>query len=67
MNIDIRKSVIENFKDTNKEEIINNIEDCIKENNELTLPGMGVFFEILWKNSNDNLKKEIIDTIISSL
>ena len=28
----------------------------IKDNDEITLPGLGVFFEILWNNSNNKLK-----------
>lgn len=67
MNIDIRKSIISNFKDSTKEEIIESINEAIKDNEEITLPGMGVFFEILWKNSDNNFKNNIINIISNFL
>lgn len=67
MNIDIRKSIINNFKGNDYEEIKNSIESAIKDNDEITLPGLGVFFELLWKNSDEINKKNIIETIKTSL
>ena len=67
MNINIRESIINNFKDSSKEEIIYSIESSIKEKEDITLPGMGVFFEILWLNSSNDLKNEIIGVIDRNL
>lgn len=67
MNIDIRKSIIKNFKENNYDEIKNSIESAIKDQEEITLPGLGVFFELLWKNSDDNNKNYIIETIQKNL
>ena len=53
MNIDIRKSIINNFKDSDINEIKKSIESSINEMDEITLPGLGVFFEIIWKNYMD--------------
>ena len=50
MNIDIRKSIINNFKENNYDEIKNSIESAIKDQEEITLPGLGVFFELLWNH-----------------
>ena len=67
MNIDIRKSIINNFKESDINEIKQSIEESIKDKDEITLPGMGVFFEILWNNS-DNLKRNyILQTIKKGL
>lgn len=63
MNIDIRKSIKNNFKNNSIEEIRNSINSAIKDNDEITLPGLGVFFEILWQNSNEDLKENIINNI----
>ena len=65
MDIDIRKSIINNFKNSSIDEINKSIEDSISDYDEITLPGLGVFFEILWKNTND--KDEIIKTIFNSI
>ena len=67
MNIDIRKSIKENFKNSGKDDIINSIEDALKDNDEVTLPGLGVFFELLWKNSSSDDKDFIVNTIQNGL
>ena len=67
MNIDIRKSIKNNFKNNSIEEIRNSINSAIKDNEEITLPGLGVFFEILWQNSNDLLRENIINNIKKGL
>lgn len=63
MNIDIRKSVIKNFEGSGIEDMRKSIESSIEDNEEITLPGLGVFFEILWKNSDDDDKEFILRTI----
>ena len=67
MNIDIRNSIKDNFKDSSNEEIIESIESAIKDSDEITLPGLGVFLEILWKNSTNDEKKSIVDKIKKGL
>ena len=67
MDIDIRKSIINNFKGSNIEEIKEAIESAIKDNDEITLPGIGVFFEILWKNSDKEKKDYILNTLKKGL
>ena len=67
MNIDIRKSIRNNFKDSQKEEIKESILSSLKEKDEITLPGLGVFFEILFENSDENEKDHIIDIIYSNI
>ena len=67
MNIDIRRSIKENFKDSSSDEIIESIESAIKDSDEITLPGLGVFLEILWKNSTSDEKKSIADKIKKGL
>lgn len=67
MNIDIRKSIINNFGDSDIEEIKTSIEDSIKDKDEITLPGLGVFFEILWNNSDEENKNYILNTIKKGL
>lgn len=67
MDIDIRKHIINNFKDAETDEIKSSIEASITEKEEITLPGMGVFFEILWQNSDENSKEYILKTIQNAL
>ena len=67
MDIDIRKSIIDNFKGCNVSEIKNSVLSAIEDSDEITLPGLGVFFEILWNNSDDSKKDYIIQTIKKGL
>lgn len=63
MNIDIRKNIHNNFLQTDKEEIRSSIEDALKSKEELALPGLGVFFEILWMESSLEEKEQILNRI----
>ncbi len=67
MDIDIRKSIINNFEDSNVDEIKKAIEESIYDKDEITLPGLGVFFEILWNNSDDTKKDYILQTLKKGL
>ena len=61
--IKIRDYIINNFQNDNEETIKNAINESIKEQDEVTLPGMGVFFEILWQDSNDEEKEKILEKL----
>ena len=67
MNIDIRKYIKNNFKDIKKEGIKDSITSSINEKEDITLPGLGVFFEILWSSSNDDLQNKILDILYKNL
>ncbi|MCI5733422.1 MAG: small acid-soluble spore protein SspI [Tenericutes bacterium] len=67
MDADIRKYIIENFKDDNINELEETINESINEGLEEALPGLGVFFEIIWKNSNQSQKKELLDILKAHL
>lgn len=67
MEINIRESIINNFKDSTINEIKESIESSIKDNEEITLPGLGVFFELLWNNSDKELKNKILNTLQKGL
>ena len=67
MNIDIRKSIINNFKQSSKQEIKESIIDSLKDKDDITLPGMGVFFELLWEQSDSNEQEIIINNISNKL
>lgn len=67
MNIDIREHIKSNFKDSDIKDIKDSIESALKENDEITLPGMGVFFEILWQNTDESGKDFILNILKNSL
>ena len=63
MNIDIRECIKDNFKGASSDEIKASITSAINENDEVTLPGVGVFFEILWSSCNDDEKDFILNKL----
>lgn len=66
-NIDIRKYVINNFKDENIDKIKDSIESTIKFHNEDALIGLGVLFELLWNKLDANEKDEKVKLIYNSI
>lgn len=66
-NIDIRKYIIENFKDDNEEKIRDSIETTIKFKDEDALIGLGVLFELLWNNLSEEEKNKTINLISTSI
>ena len=66
-NIDIRKYIIENFKEDNEEKIRDSIETTINFKDEDALIGLGVLFELLWNNSSDEEKNNYLKLINTSI
>lgn len=67
MDINIRESIKDNFKGASSDEIKASIESSITEGDEVTLPGVGVFFELLWNSSNDDEKVFILKKLEETL
>ena len=62
-NVDIRKYIIQNFKNTDINGIRESIESSVQEKDEVTLPGLGVFFEILWQNCDEELRNKTLEIL----
>lgn len=62
-NIDVRKFIVSNFKDCSTEEIKSSIVDSVTSGEDDPLIGLGVMFEILWKNSNSEEQEMILNNI----
>ncbi len=67
MNLSIREHIINNFKEDNKENLQSAIEESIKEKDEVVLPGMGVFLEIIWNDADEDLKNKMLEIIFNRL
>ena len=63
MNISIREHIINNFKGDNYETLKQAIDESVTSQDEVTLPGLGVFLEIIWENADMELKNKLIDII----
>lgn len=67
MNISIRQHVISNFKDSDTKDIEESIESSVNDKDEVTLPGLGVFFELLWENSSLDERNQILEILKNSI
>lgn len=63
----IKDYIIQNFKEDDVNTLRNTITECIMEQDEETLPGMGVFLELIWQGSNEEIKKSMLDILHSEL
>lgn len=59
----IREHIINNFKGDDFDELQSAINESIESKDEVTLPGMGVFFEIVWQGADQKLKNEMLEII----
>ncbi len=67
MEINIREHIRNNFKGTNLNEIKDSIVESIDSKDEVVLPGLGVFFEILWNGSDEKEKDTIVSIILNHI
>ena len=63
MDTNIRHHIINNFKGDDFNTLRSAIDESVREKDELTLPGLGVFFELIWENAPQELKNEMIEII----
>lgn len=67
MNISIKKHIMDNFKDASKEDIRSSILSSFNDKDEITLPGLGVFFSLVWQKSSTDEQERILDILKNSL
>ena len=63
MDMTIRQHIINNFKGDDYETLRKAIDESVSSQDEVTLPGLGVFLEIIWENADQELKNELIEII----
>ena len=67
MDINIRKSVIENFKNSTVDDLRETINEATSSTEEKILPGLGVFFEVLWKNSDTEFRNKTLNILANGI
>ena len=61
--MDMRKYIINNFKDDDVSDIKDSIDSSIVSMEEEPLIGLGVLFELAWKNANSDEQMQILKLI----
>lgn len=67
MNISIKEHIMNNFKGASKDDIKESITSSFNDRDEITLPGLGVFFGLVWSKSSNDEKNRILDILKDSL
>ncbi|RAL26799.1 small acid-soluble spore protein SspI [Thermoflavimicrobium daqui] len=67
MNFNVRGAVIHNIQNLNNQDLQNLVQDSIQQGEEKLLPGLGVIFEVIWKNSPPQEQTHMIQTLQQSL
>ena len=63
MDLDIRSHIINNFKGDDMNTLRVAIEESIQNKDEITLPGMGVFFELVWLDASEEVKTQMLESL----
>ncbi len=61
--MNIKEHIINNFKGDDYMALKEAIDESVSSNDEITLPGLGVFFCLIWENADQELKNTLIETI----
>jgi small acid-soluble spore protein I (minor) len=67
MNLNLRNAIIHNVSGNTQEQLEDTIVDAISTGEEKMLPGLGVLFEVIWQNSSEQDKQEMLDALESGL
>lgn len=63
LDLNLRKAIIHNISSNNQEQLEATIVDAIQNGEEKMLPGLGVLFELIWKQSNEQEKQEMVEAL----
>ena len=67
MNLNLRNAIIHNVTGNTQAELEDTIVDAIQNGEEKMLPGLGVLFEVIWKNATEDEKKEMLSLLENGL
>ncbi|WP_026572240.1 small acid-soluble spore protein SspI [Bacillus sp. UNC438CL73TsuS30] len=67
MNLNLRNAIIHNVSGNSQAELEDTIVDAIQNGEEKMLPGLGVLFEVIWNNSSEDEKKEMLSALENGL
>ncbi|MCQ6273456.1 small acid-soluble spore protein SspI [Bacillus sp. V3B] len=67
MNLNLRNAIIDNVTGNTQDQLKDTIVDAIQNGEEKMLPGLGVLFEVIWKNCSDQDKQEMLQVLENGL
>ncbi|MFD2672230.1 small acid-soluble spore protein SspI [Marinicrinis sediminis] len=64
--LSLREAIVQRVQDKSQSELQEIIRDSI-DGDEKALPGLGVLFEMIWKNSDDSQQQHMLETLHKQL
>jgi small acid-soluble spore protein I (minor) len=65
--LNLRQAIMYKMQGADASEVEHTITDAISSGMEKTLPGLGVLFEVLWQNSDEAARQQMVNTISANL
>lgn len=63
MDLNLRKAILDNIATNDQQQLEATIVDAIQNGEEKMLPGLGVLFELIWQQSAEQEKQEMIQAL----
>jgi len=63
LNLNLRKAILSNIATNDEEQLEATIVEAIQSGEEKMLPGLGVLFELIWKQSNKEEKQDMVQAL----
>ncbi|MFC0469493.1 small acid-soluble spore protein SspI [Halalkalibacter kiskunsagensis] len=67
MGFNLRGAIMSNIQGNSEQEVEATIVDAVQRGEEKMLPGLGVMFEVFWKNASEQQKDEVCQQISQGL
>ena len=61
--MNIKEYIIKNLKECSIMDVKETVVASVNSHDEVVLPGLGVLFEMVWNNSDNNFRNEIVKII----
>lgn len=67
MNLNLRNAIISNISSNDRSQLEATIVDAIQNGEEKMLPGLGVLFELIWQESDETMRQNMVETLETSV
>lgn len=67
MSFNLRGAILQNVAGNSEQQVEATIVDAIQSGEEKMLPGLGVLFEVFWKNASEDEKNVVVEQISRGL
>ena len=67
MDLNLRKAILSNISTNDQSQLEATIVDAIQNGEEKMLPGLGVLFELIWQQSDQTMKQDMVESLESGV